>query len=161
MTLMANRRVTDGHVAVLGQQIRVKVRMGFGVPLLLCNGIGASLDVLDPLVAQLDRDTTVVRFDVPGAGGSPGSPVPYGFPYLAAVLGRLLSRLGLDGQVDVLGFSWGGALAQQFAFQNPVRGRRFTLGSPAPGALMGPGKHSGMDTIWDRRRVSRADTREP
>ncbi len=69
MTLMANLRVTDGHVAVLGQQIRVKVRMGFGVPLVLCNGIGASLDVLDPLVAQLDRDTTVVRFDVPGTGG--------------------------------------------------------------------------------------------
>ena len=112
MTLMANdgapgdRRpplgdgagVTDGHVAVLGQQIRVKVRMGFGVPLVLCNGIGANLDVLDPLVAQLDRYTTVVRFDVPGTGGSPGSPVPYGFPYLAAVLGRLLSRLGLHGR---------------------------------------------------------------
>ena len=102
---MANRRVTDGHVAVLGQQIRVKVRTGFGVPLLLCNGIGASLDVLDPLVAHLDRDTTVVRFDVPGTGGSPGSPVPYGFPYLAAVMGRLLRRLGLRGQVDVLGVS--------------------------------------------------------
>ena len=105
MTLMANRRVTDGQVAVLGQQIRVKVRMGFGVPLLLCNGIGASLDVLDPLVAQLDRDTTVVRFDAPGTGGSPDSPVPYGFPYMAAMLGRLLGRLGLRGPVDVLGFS--------------------------------------------------------
>ena len=66
---MANRRVTDGHVAVLGQQIRVKVRAGFGVPLVLCNGIGASLEVLDPLMAHLDRDTTVVRFDVPGTGG--------------------------------------------------------------------------------------------
>ena len=69
MTLIAKRRVTDGHVAVLGQQIRVKVRMGFGVPLVLCNGLGANLDVLDPLVAQLDRDTTVVRFDAPGTGG--------------------------------------------------------------------------------------------
>src|SRR4051812_49145893 len=143
MALKANRRVTDGHVAVLGQQIRVKVRMGFGVPLVLCNGIGANLDVLDPLVAQLDRDTTVVRFDVPGAGGSPGSPVPYGFAYLAAVLGRLLSRLGLHGQVDVLGFSWGGALAQQFAFQNPVRCRRLILVATATGAVMVPGEPPG------------------
>src|SRR5258705_6448647 len=87
MTLMANRRVTDGHVAVLGQQIRVKVRMGFGVPLVLCNGIDASLDVLDPLVAQLDRDTTVVRFDVPGTGGAPGSPAPHGFPLPGAPFG--------------------------------------------------------------------------
>jgi len=152
MTLMANRRVTDGHVAVLGQQIRVKVRMGFGVPLVLCNGIGANLDVLDPLVAQLDRDTTVVRFDVPGTGGSPGSPVPYGFPYLAAVLGRLLSRLGLHGQVDELGFSWGGALAQQFAFQNPVRCRRLILVATGTGALMVPGKPSVLAKMLSRRR---------
>jgi poly(3-hydroxyalkanoate) depolymerase len=152
MTLMAKRRVTDGHVAVLGQQVRVKVRMGFGVPLVLCNGIGANLDVLDPLVAHLDRDTTVVRFDVPGTGGSPGSLVPYGFPYLAAVLGRLLSRLGLHGQVDVLGFSWGGALAQQFAFQNPVRCRRLILVATATGAVMVPGKPSVLAKMLTRRR---------
>jgi poly(3-hydroxyalkanoate) depolymerase len=149
---MAKRRVTDGLVDVLGQQIRVKVRMGFGVPLVLCNGIGANLDVLDPLVAQLDRDTTVVRFDAPGTGGSPGSPVPYGFPYLAAVLSRLLSRLGLHGQVDVLGFSWGGALAQQFAFQNPVQCRRLILVATATGAVMVPGKPSVLAKMLTRRR---------
>lgn len=149
---MANRRVTDGHVAVLGQQIRVKVRTGFGVPLVLCNGIGASLEVLDPLVAHLDRDITVVRFDVPGTGGSPDSPVPYGFPYLAAVLGRLLRRLGLHGPVDVLGFSWGGALAQQFAFQNPARCRRLILVATATGAVMVPGKPSVLAKMLSRRR---------
>ena len=71
-------------VSVLGQQMRVNIRAGSGVPLVLCNGIGASLEVLDPLVAQLDPGTTVVRFDVPGTGASPDSPMPYGFPYLAA-----------------------------------------------------------------------------
>lgn len=71
-------------VPALGQQIRVSVRRGSGVPLVLCNGIGASLEVLDPLVAQLDPATTVVRFDVPGTGASPNSPLPYGFPYPAA-----------------------------------------------------------------------------
>ncbi|MDT5186986.1 MAG: hypothetical protein QOI29_5144 [Mycobacterium sp.] len=47
---------------------------------MLCNGIGASLEVLDPFVAQLDPDTTVVPFDVPGSGASPDSPFPYRFP---------------------------------------------------------------------------------
>ncbi|MDT5309781.1 MAG: hypothetical protein QOE48_5487, partial [Mycobacterium sp.] len=77
------------YVATGGQRIRVNVRWGTGVPLVLCNGIGASLEVLDPLVEQLDSDTTVVRFDVPGTGGSPTSLAPYGFPYLAWVLGRV------------------------------------------------------------------------
>ena len=115
-------------IPALGQQIRVSVRAGSGVPLVLCNGIGASLEVLDPLVDQLDPDTTVVRFDVPGVGGSSDLMLPYNFPYLAAVLARLLSTLGLGREgVDVLGLSWGGALAQQFAFQNPRRCRRLIL----------------------------------
>ena len=126
-------------IPVLGQQIRVNVRAGAGVPLVLCNGIGASLEVLDPLVEYLHPDTTVVRFDVPGSGGSPDSPLPYGFPYLAAVLGQLLKKIGLTGKVDVLGVSWGGALAQQFAFQNPRRCRRLILVSTGTGAIMVPG----------------------
>ena len=141
MTALATVRTTSVEelVSVLGQQIRVNVRRGSGVPLVLCNGIGASLEVLDPLLEHLDPDTTVVRFDVPGTGGSPDSPLPYGFPYLAAVLGRLLRKLGIVGQVDVLGLSWGGALAQQFAFQNPRRCRRLILVSTGTGAIMVPG----------------------
>ena len=95
---MTEERLISG----LGQKIRVKVRRGSGVPLVLCNGIGASLEVLDPLVAQLDPDTTVVRFDVPGTGASPDSAMPYGFPYLAAVLGRLLKKVGIRDMVENL-----------------------------------------------------------
>ena len=135
-TIGEERYVTAG-----GQRIRVNVRHGTGVPLVLCNGIGASLEVLDPLVEQLDP-TTVVRFDVPGTGGSPTSLAPYGFPYLAWVLGRVLSKLGI-GVVDVLGLSWGGALAQQFAFQNPRRCRRLVLVATGTGAIMVPGPPEG------------------
>ena len=123
-------------VSVLCQQIRVDVRPGTGVPLVLCNGIGAAFEVFDPLLEHLNPDTTVVRFDVPGTGGSPNSVLPYGFPYLAVVLDRLLNKVGITGPVDVLGLSWGGALAQQFAFQNPRRCRRLILVSTGTGALM-------------------------
>ena len=141
MTALPCERLSVEHlVSVLGQQIRVNVRAGEGVPLVLCNGIGAGLEVLDPLVAELDRDTPVVRFDVPGSGASPDSPLPYGFPYLAAVLGQLLKKLGFGGPVDVLGLSWGGALAQQFAFQHPRRCRRLILVSTGTGAVMVPGR---------------------
>ena len=140
MTAAAAKKLSmERLIPVLAQQIRVNVRMASGVPLVLCNGIGASLEVLDPLVEHLHPDTTVVRFDVPGSGGSPKSLLPYGFPYLVAVVGQLLKKIGLNGEVDVLGLSWGGALAQQFAFQNPRRCRRLILVSTGTGAIMVPG----------------------
>jgi poly(3-hydroxyalkanoate) depolymerase len=137
---------------VLGQQIRVNVRAGTGVPLVLCNGIGASLEVFDPFVEHLNPESTVVRFDVPGTGGSPDSRLPYGFPYLAAVLGKLLKKLGYNGKVDVLGLSWGGALAQQFAFQNPRRCRRLILVATGTGALMVPGRPAVLAKMLTPRR---------
>ena len=139
-------------VSVFGQRVRVSTRTGSGVPLVLCNGIGASLEVLDPLVAQLDPDTTVVRFDVPGTGSSPNSPMPYGFPYMAAVLGRLLKTVGFRDTVDVLGLSWGGALAQQFAFQHPHRCRRLVLVSTGTGVMMVPGRPRALAKMLTPRR---------
>jgi len=140
-------------IPVLGQQIRVNVRMGKGVPLVLCNGIGASLEVLDPLVERLNPDSTVVRFDVPGTGASPDSPLPYGFPYLAAVLGRLLKKCGFGAEaIDILGLSWGGALAQQFAFQNPLRCRRLILVSTGTGLIMVPGRPAVLAKMLTPRR---------
>ena len=141
-------------IPVLGQQIRVRVRWGHGVPLVLCNGIGASLEVFDPLIAQLDSATTVVRFDVPGTGGSPNSPLPYGFPYLAATLRLVLRKLGIRGPVDILGLSWGGALAQQYAFQHPRGCRALILVSTGTGVLMVPARPTLLLKMLTPRRFS-------
>jgi poly(3-hydroxyalkanoate) depolymerase len=124
---------------VLGQHVRVSVRPGTNGrrPLVLCNGIGASLDLLQPFVDALDPAIEVVRFDVPGVGGSPPPSVPYTFATLASWLGKLLNQLGYD-EVDVLGISWGGGLAQQFAIQNPKRCGRLVLVSTATGMIMVP-----------------------
>src|SRR5258708_12353082 len=126
----AKRLSIESLLPVLGQQIRVKVRQGTGVPLVLCNGIGASLEVLDPLVEQLDPNTTVVRFDVPGSGGSPDSPLPYGFPYLAAVLGQLLRKLGFDVQLHLPPSPSHVAPPPQSPFHNPPPPPRSTLLPP-------------------------------
>src|SRR4029079_241020 len=79
----------------------------------------------------------VVTFDVPGAGGSPAPRLPYNFPMLASFLVRLLHQLGYS-QVEILGISWGGGLAQQVAFQHRRRCRRLVLVSTATGSLMVP-----------------------
>jgi poly(3-hydroxyalkanoate) depolymerase len=128
-------------VSAAGRTLRVSVRPGTDpavTPLLLMNGIGASLEVLQPFVDALDRRRSVIRFDVPGVGGSPRPVVPYNLFTFSPVVAGMLTRLGFDGQVDVLGLSWGGGLAQHFAVQHRQRVRRLVLTATATGALMVP-----------------------
>jgi poly(3-hydroxyalkanoate) depolymerase len=126
-------------LAVGGRTLRVSVREGASgrSPLLLCNGIGASLELFQPFVDALDPHRPVIRFDMPGVGGSPAPVIPYHLTTLPSLLTDLLDQLGYQ-QVDVLGISWGGGLAQQFALSRPDRVRRLVLVATAPGALMVP-----------------------
>lgn len=146
----------ERQLNVGGQRLRVRYRPGTGIPLVLCNGIGAAIETWDPLLKELDPDRPTVRFDAPGVGRSSVSPLPYGFPYLAWVLGRLLNRLDID-DVDVLGYSWGGAVAQQFAFQNPQRCRRLILMATGTGALMVPGDPRVLRRMLTPRRYTDPD----
>jgi len=63
----------------------------------------------------------------------------------------MLNQLGYQ-QVDVLGVSWGGGLAQQFAYQYPEHCRRLILVSTGTGALMVPGNPSALVKIATPRR---------
>lgn len=141
------------RVRVLGHDVRVAVRPGTtpGPPLVLCNGIGASLDLLQPFVDEVDPRIEVVRFDVPGVGGSPAPKVPYNFATLAWFVGTLVDRLGYD-RFDALGISWGGGLAQQLAFQYPRRCRRLVLASTGTGMLMVPARLSVLSKMLTPRR---------
>jgi poly(3-hydroxyalkanoate) depolymerase len=123
------------------RSLRVSVREGTRdwPPLLLCNGIGASLELFQPFVDALDPRRPVIRFDMPGVGGSPAPVVPYHLATLPSLLAGLLDQLGYE-QADVLGISWGGGLAQQFALSRPDRVRRLVLVATGPGSLMVPGR---------------------
>jgi poly(3-hydroxyalkanoate) depolymerase len=140
-------------ITVRGQRLRVVIRKGDGTrtPLLMMNGIGVNLEVLQPFVDALDPAIEVFRFDVPGTGGSPAPLIPYRFSALARLVTKMLDQLGYQ-QIDVLGVSWGGALAQQFAFQYPLRCRRLILVSTGTGALMVPGSPSALAKIATPRR---------
>jgi poly(3-hydroxyalkanoate) depolymerase len=135
-----------------GQTLRVGIRGGDKArpPLLLFNGIGASIELAAPFIDAL-QGTEAIVFDVPGVGGSPAPRLPYRPSTLAQLSARLLDQLGYR-DVDVLGVSWGGALAQQFAFQNGRRCRRLVLAATSPGALMVPGKLSVLLKMATPRR---------
>jgi poly(3-hydroxyalkanoate) depolymerase len=139
--------------AIGSQQLRVAVRPGDGTrtPLVLANGIGASLELLQPFVDHLDPVIEVVRFDAPGVGGSPLPRTPYRLPRLARLLARLLDQLGY-GTVDLLGISWGGGLAQQFALSQRDRCRRLVLVATGTGMLMVPGRPKVLARMATPRR---------
>ena len=140
-------------ITVRRQLLRVAIRKGDGTrtPFLLMNGIGVNLEVLQPFVDALDPAIEVIRFDVPGTGSSPAPLIPHRFSAHARLVSEMLDQLGYQ-QVDVLGVSWGGALAQQFALQYPKRCRRLILVSTGTGAIMVPGRPSVLAKIATPRR---------
>lgn len=144
------------HHTVLGHRVRVAIWPGSDpakVPLLLFNGIGASLELVTPFVDVFDPATEVIAFDVPGAGESPPPRWPYRMWMLSALASRLVRRLGHE-RVDAMGVSWGGALAQQFALQNPRRCRRLILAATSQGMLMVPGRLSVLGALMSPRRYN-------
>jgi len=142
---------TTRTVRAAGRPIRVTIENeGAGEPLLLINGIGATGDLFDPLRAHLtDRET--IAFDAPGVGGSPTPVMPYTMRHMARVTADLVGELGHE-RVDVLGLSWGGALAQQVARSHPGTVRRLVLAATMPGVTSVPGRPAAMLTLMSPLR---------
>ena len=126
-------------VEVDGVRLRVSVEgTGQGRPLLLVNGIGAGLELFGPFRARLSGIETIA-IDIPGTGGSPATILPRRLCGLARLLVRALDVLGFDG-IDVLGVSWGGALAQELAHRHPDRVGRLVLVATSTGLISVPGR---------------------
>jgi poly(3-hydroxyoctanoate) depolymerase len=120
------------HVEVGGLRVRAAVR-GQGRPLLLVTGIGGNIEMWEPLEKALAGGSIqTITFDAPGTGESSGWTIPRRMSAIARVATGVLDTLGY-GQVDVLGVSFGGAVAQQLARQSPERVRRLILAATAPG----------------------------
>jgi poly(3-hydroxyalkanoate) depolymerase len=118
------------------QQLRVGRQAGSGVPLLLFNGIGGNIELLAPVVRFLPQ-REVITFDVPGVGGSPLPARPYRLTGISRLATSVLDHWG-HAEADVLGVSWGGAVAQQFARSHTERCRRLILCATATGMVMVP-----------------------
>jgi poly(3-hydroxyalkanoate) depolymerase len=122
-----------------------------GRPILFFNGIGANLEIMAPL-AEWMPDQDIITFDMPGVGGSPDPKFPYRPWTMALRTTRLLDRLGYTGKVDVMGVSWGGGMAQQFAFQHPDRVGKLILAATAAGVFMAPGDPKVLAKMANPRR---------
>lgn len=148
-----NAPIIEARMMTVGNQpLMVAVKRGdeFRPPLLLFNGIGANWELAKPFLLALAH-TTAIIFDIPGIGGSPMPRRPYRPSNIAKLGARLVAALGYQ-TVDVAGVSWGGGLAQQFAYQYPNVCRRLVLAATSPGALMIPGHPGTLLRIATPRR---------
>ena len=146
----------SASVTVGNQRLRVSlVAEGAGRPLLLVNGIGATGDLFDDLRVHLhDRET--IAFDAPGVGGSPAPVYPRRIRWYARTLAGMVRVLGHD-HVDVLGISWGGALAQEFARRHPDLVRRLVLVATTPGVISVPGSPRALAVLLTPARYYSPD----
>lgn len=146
MTPSPSRGVTETRgVSVGGHHLRLRVR-GEGEPLLLLNGITRPLESWDAF-ADAVPDRRLISFDMPGAGLSPTPVLPLTIPVLAKTCLGVLAAVGVQGPVDVLGFSFGGAVAQQLAVQYPDRVRRLVLVATSCGAGATPGTRDALSAL--------------
>jgi pimeloyl-ACP methyl ester carboxylesterase len=82
--------------------------------------------------ARRVRDRELIAFDAPGAGLSQRPRRPLRMSALAGIVRELMDELALE-RADVLGYSWGGGLAQELARRSPDRVRRLVLCATGPG----------------------------
>lgn len=133
-------------VRIDGYTIRVGIKSGANelTPWLIFNGIGANLELIQSFVkAKAAEKFEIISFDIPGTGQSKTPLLPYRFSSMARLASKVLDAYGYN-EVDVLGFSWGGALAQQFAKNYSSRCRHLILAATSTGHFAFPPN----PTVW-------------
>ena len=95
-------------------------KFGKGAPVIVANRFRGTLDTWDPLFLDLlAQQNTVITFDYSGIGYSEGE-LPLTMKDLSAEVTNLADYLKID-KFNVMGWSYGGWVAQYVTFYNPSR----------------------------------------
>jgi poly(3-hydroxyoctanoate) depolymerase len=113
--------------------------------LLLISGLGSHLDMWAPFAAEFP-ERRIIRFDMPGTGLSSQPLYPIAITALAHLAVAVLDHYATP-QADVVGFSYGGAVAQQAACNYPERIRRLVLAATTCGVGGVPGSIHAMTAL--------------
>ena len=122
---------------------RAYVKAGEGPVVLLLHGLGCDHTTWGPVIDSLARRYTVIAPDLLGHGLSAKPRADYSVGGYANGMRDLLTVLGID-KATVIGHSFGGGVAMQFAYQFPERTERLML--VASGGL-GPEVSAGIRAI--------------
>ena len=101
--------------------------LGKGDPILLFNGASDGMDAWDPSFPRsLSSNHTVIAFDSRGLGNTTMGSKPYTSQQLANDAAGLLDALKIP-KADVMGYSLGSFIAQQFTIMYPDKVNTLTL----------------------------------
>jgi pimeloyl-ACP methyl ester carboxylesterase len=113
------------YVTIHGHR-RAFVKLGSGPVVLLLHGLGCDHRTWLPVIDALSRHYTVIAPDLLGHGVSDKPRADYSVGGFANGMRDLLTVLGID-KATVVGHSFGGGVAMQFAYQFPERTERLVL----------------------------------
>jgi pimeloyl-ACP methyl ester carboxylesterase len=123
-----------GHVQANGVNYYYEIH-GRGEPLLLLHGGLGSIDMFGPVLPALAKERQIIAVDLHGHGRTALGDRPISLIDIGNDLAVVLKQLGY-GQVDVVGYSFGGGAAFRLAVQHPGMVRRLVIAS-APYAQEG------------------------
>jgi pimeloyl-ACP methyl ester carboxylesterase len=136
------------YVEVQGSRIGYR-SIGSGNPILLVNRFRGTLDTWDPLfLDELARQHRVITVDYPGVGYSSGV-LPGDMSQVAAFVNAVARSIGLQ-RFAVLGWSWGGLVAQALLLDYPATVSHAVLIGTGP---PGPGQ-AAIEPFWLERALA-------
>ncbi|MCQ9639393.1 alpha/beta hydrolase [Chryseobacterium sp. WG14] len=110
----------SGYVPVNGSKIYYEV-YGEGKPIVLLHGAFMTIDMnWGQLIPDLSKNHKVIAVELQGHGHTPFSDRKLSHTTLASDVKGVLDYLKID-KADVIGYSFGGAVAYQFAIQSPEK----------------------------------------
>jgi poly(3-hydroxyalkanoate) depolymerase len=125
----------EQYINIRGHSIRYQtiLRNNDATPLLICNGLGQSMETLSPFLEAFNQRSVII-FDVPGVGLSSVPIRVLSVDQHSKIVMDLLDHIGFQ-EVNIMGISWGGILAQNLARRFPNRCLKLVLTVTSAGAL--------------------------
>ncbi len=116
----------NGYASVNSTKVYYEV-YGEGRPIVLLHGAFMTIDMnWGQLIPELSKTRKVIAIELQGHGHTPFSDRKLSHSTLASDVEGVMDYLKID-SADVVGYSFGGAVAYQFAIQSPRRLRKLVI----------------------------------